>query len=379
MSSPSKRFVGPAVVVAFVALATIAYVARVQHEMRDYEVYWQASQRALGAEPLYRGTDGHYQFKYLPAFALVSAPLAALPLPTAKAVWFVISVALLGVVLFGSGHLLPRRRRPVWLLVLGALIALGKFYGHELVLGQTNLLMTALVLGAMSLLARGRDRAAGLTIGAAVLAKPYAILLLPYLIAVRRYRAAVGVLAVMVAGVLLTVVRYGVVGGIELHWRWLETIVGSSPSTIATQDNVSLFAMYAKWLGEGTPATTLAVGSIALVVGVVAWVLVRRPVVDGEYLEIGLILTVLPLVSPQGWDYVLLTATPGVMLTLDSLDRLPRGRAVLIGVALVTMGLSLFDVMGQLTYAAFMRWSIVTLAALVLVAALTELRLRHLA
>lgn len=365
--------------VGVVALASVAYTARVRHEMRDFEVYWQAGQRAAHAEPLYRETDGHYQFKYLPAFAIVAAPLAALPLPTAKAVWFGLSVILLATVVIVSLRLIERRRQPVWLLALGIVVVLGKFYGHELVLGQTNLAMTALILIGTAQLLRGHDLTAGLSVGAAVLAKPYAILLLPYLIAIRRFRAAGGVLAVMVVGVLLTMLIYGPVGALDLHWRWLDTIVGSSPSTIATQDNVSLFAMFAKWLGTGTLATTLAFASIGVLAGVVARVLARRPTVGGEYLEVALVLTLLPLVSPQGWDYVLVLATPGVVLTLDALDRLPRRHAVVAAVALVTMGLSLFDLMGRAAYAAFMNWSVLTLCALVLVAMLSELRARQLA
>ena len=42
--------------------------------MVDFEVYRTAAGRALDAENLYRPIDGHYQFKYLPAFALAMAP-----------------------------------------------------------------------------------------------------------------------------------------------------------------------------------------------------------------------------------------------------------------------------------------------------------------
>ena len=40
--------------------------------MADFEVYWTAANRALDAQPLYQPADGHYQFKYLPAFAFLS-------------------------------------------------------------------------------------------------------------------------------------------------------------------------------------------------------------------------------------------------------------------------------------------------------------------
>jgi len=42
-----------------------------------------------------------------------------------------------------------------------------------------------------------------------------------------------------------------------------------------------------------------------------------------DYLDAALLLFVIPLLSPQGWDYVLLVATPAVMLLLDRLEEFP--------------------------------------------------------
>ena len=55
-----------------VALACLIVVAGVwvytfKAEMPDFEVYWRTGARAAHAEPLYRVTDGEYQFKYFPA------------------------------------------------------------------------------------------------------------------------------------------------------------------------------------------------------------------------------------------------------------------------------------------------------------------------
>ena len=37
-----------------------------------------------------------------------------------------------------------------------------------------------------------------------------------------------------------------------------------------------------------------------------------------------LLLTLIPLLSPQGWDYVFLVSTPAIMLLVNYEDRLPR-------------------------------------------------------
>ena len=67
------------------AIAVAAFTRRSQREMYDFDVYRVAGVRAAAAEPLYRAEDGHWQFKYLPAFALAIAPLAQVPPVAARA------------------------------------------------------------------------------------------------------------------------------------------------------------------------------------------------------------------------------------------------------------------------------------------------------
>ncbi len=57
-------------VVLLFAVAAVVFARRSHREMLDFEVYRVAGARAAAAEPLYRAEDGHWQFKYLPAFAL---------------------------------------------------------------------------------------------------------------------------------------------------------------------------------------------------------------------------------------------------------------------------------------------------------------------
>ena len=81
---------------------------------------------------------------------------------------------------------------------------MAKFYGHELVLGQVNLLFAVIVLLARSLVVRaGREAAAGLLVALAVVVKPYAVIFLPWLGgAARPRRALAAALAGMVAALL---------------------------------------------------------------------------------------------------------------------------------------------------------------------------------
>ena len=67
-------------------VAAVAFERRSRHEMYDFEVYRVAGARGAAGESLYRAEDGHWQFKYLPMFTFVIAPLSKLPTVKAKGV-----------------------------------------------------------------------------------------------------------------------------------------------------------------------------------------------------------------------------------------------------------------------------------------------------
>jgi hypothetical protein len=85
-----------------------------------------------------------------------------------------------------------------------------------------------------------------------------------------------------------------------------------------------------------------------------------------------------PLLSPQGWDYLLLLGTPAVVCLLDRWSEVTQRWQVATGLSLGLMGLTIFDLMGRTLYTQFMALSIVSLAAMGTAVALTHLRWRAL-
>lgn len=364
------------------ALALVSLVAvfttRVSRKMPDFDVYWTAGARAIAAEPLYRAEDGHFQFKYLPAFALLVSPLAAVPLPLAKAGWFGGSAVLMVVLLWLSLRAMPViRKPPVWLIVL-TFLAMAKFYAHELVLGQVNLLFGVLVVLAIVWMRGGREIPAGLLLALAVVVKPYAAIFVPWLVT-RRSRAA---FLAMSAGLLVLlavpIARYGWDGNLQLLADWWRTVTSTTAPNLLNPDNVSLSAMFAKWLGPGSQASLLAAMTGAVLLALAGIVIAGRgrlPVPDP--LEGALLLMLIPLLSPQGWDYVFLIGTPAVMLLINELSSLPRELRYATIAAIAVAALSIFDLMGRTAYSTFMRLSLITICFLIQAAALIALRFRR--
>ena len=362
-------------------VAVVLYDTSIKRRnMVDLGVYRVAAGRALAAEPLYREDDGHYKFKYLPAFAFAMAPFAWLDAPTGKALWFGLSVGLLAALLRWSIWAIPRRRPSPTLLIVLTVIVMAKFYGHELTLGQSNILLGTVVVAALVAVEAGAPLVAAALFGLAVFVKPYAVILLPWVLVSCGLVPTLVSAAVVAAGLLLPALAYGWQGNIDLLTAWWATVTGSTASTLIGGDSVSVAAMWGKWLGVGTTATVLATLSGLLLLGLAAFVwLRRRPVETPDYLEIALLMVLIPLLSPQGWDYVLLLSTPAVALLIDRWSDLGPAWRVLVAVSLGVMGLAIYDVLGRELYGQFMALSIVSVCALGVVASLAHLRVRALA
>ena len=364
------------------AVASLAMYAaiRAHRDLTDFEVYRRAATRAAAAEPLYRADDGHYQFKYLPAFAVAARPLTWMSPETAKLVWFALSFGMVLVFVRTLVVAVPDRRFPA--LGLGALtgVVTAKFFVRELALGQTNALLGLLLLLPAVVGTSRRPRLTGVLVGAAVFVKPYAVLFLPWLVFTQPLGATVAAAGTLAAGLVLPASVYGWSGNLGLLRDWYHTVQDTTAPNLVHPDNVSLASMWAKWLGVGAPSSALAVASGAALVAVIAGVaLGRRRVRRPGYLEGGLLMLAMPLLSPQGWDYMLLLGTPALVAAIDRWRELPTAwRVALVAIAIVfATPLRLFVPVE--TYNAAMSTGATSLAALVLVALGAYLRGRSLA
>jgi len=365
---------------ALAIIAIPAFTYKASARMPDFEVYWRAASRAMAGESLYRAEDGHWLFKYLPAFAVVAMPIAVLPLQVAKAIWFTATVATLVLLLRATPSLLSELRKPRWVLVLGTFLVMGKFYLHEIVLGQTNLMFVAVITAALLALKHKQEVLAGLLVVCAIILKPYAVILLPWLLARRQRGSIVAAAMGMTAALLLPVFRYGFADTVQLHVDWWRTVLTSTEPNLPNPDNVSWLSMYSKWFHLGGLAESLALATAVIMFAVVVYVYrLRGGVSFPELLEGALLLILMPLLSPQGWDYVLLVATPAIMCLVNYEDRLASPMRALTIAAMVIIGFSIYDVIGRTAYRAFMRASGITLCFFVIIAALTALRRRQVA
>lgn len=366
----------------FAALAVLVvssvYVVRIHRGMVDFEVYYRAGHRVWAGEPLYQESDGHYMFKYLPASALIDAPLAALPLDVAKPIWFAISV---GAMLWSFSLVQQIAAEPgVRRLWLVPALVLAKYFLRELRLGQINILVMAVLLfGVRALMRRTprQDIAAGAAAGVAAALKPYSALMVPYLILTGRWRSLAAALGVFAAAMAAPSIFYGVAGNVHELQEWARTLARSTPGELANNDNVSVLALFEKWSGDPARAlwlTGIVLGILAIVM--LAVVVRGRGRGDGPALEGAMVLALVPLVSPMGWDYNFLLALLAVALLVKHFSSFPAVVQVTLAADFAVIGLVVYDLIGRHAYATFMQWSVTTVNFLIVIAALAWLRFR---
>jgi hypothetical protein len=361
-----------------IALAVWLYVAKASARMPDFEVYWRAGARAVAAEPLYRSE--FYELKYFPAFAILAIPLGMLPHDAAKVVWFALSAAALVALLPLSVAILPDRRKSTTFLIWALLIGLGKYYAEDLVLGQINTLVALAVTCTILAFAARREALAGALLAFAVVLKPYALILVPWVLARRRPRSIVAVTIGLIIGCALPLLFYSFDETIALHRDWWHIVTTTTGETLLDQRNVSLASTWAKWLGIGPAAAWLATGiSAALLLAAAVVFLRRNGVAHPDGLEAGMLIAMTPLISPQGWDYVLVLATVAMVYVVNDIGRLPRLVSLPTYTAIAAIGLSLYDLVGRRILNILLDLSVITVGMLVLMGALVTLRMRKLA
>jgi hypothetical protein len=349
-------------------------------ELVDFAVPHKAAARFLAREPLYRPSDGHYQYKYLPTFAAVMVPFTFVPKRAAEAAWFTLTVMMAWGLVRLSIAALPDRRVSARALFWIVLLLNGKFLVKELAFGQFNLPVAILLLCAVIAAQHNRRLAAGAAVAAAVFVKPYALVLLPWLAWTVGAESLVVFAAVVAAGLLLPAAWYGWDGNLNLLYEWYRTVSDTTAPNLLGADNISFVSMWAKWLGPGLLASRLALASMALTLAAGAAMMARRKrVAEPNYLEGAYFMFLVALLSPQGWDYVLVIGLPAYVCLVDRWKELSLPWQAVATTGIVLTSFMIFDLLRRPLYTFAMHWGVVTVGAVLIAATLIRLRWRALA
>ena len=357
----------------------------------DLVVYYETWQRVLAGQDMYHRLELQpptpTAYIYPPPFALVFAPLGALPYAGVRFLWCLGS-GLLALRALDVGLRMVQRggqpRHPWLTPALGAALWL-RFVLDDLGHGQVNTLVTALAVEGAWRAERGRERSGALCLAAAIALKlTPALLLLGYLLAGRRSMVLRTSLAV--AGwLLLPGLVYGVGGAATLLVRFVGDVTGWNYALhVCVPANASLTGLVHHLLvgfapHAGAPpvpallaldpawARGLASGLGLLVAAALGWWVVRTRPEPAR--RTAVLLAAVPLISPVTWKHHLTGLLLAYLLAARSLleERASRpARAVLlVGIALTA--LSTRALVGRGLSDALLRWGGVTIGVALLV------------
>ena len=377
MRSTLKYLAVPLFIAVF---ASAIYVARIHVEMVDFEVYREAAGRAMHAENLYRPEDGHYQYKYLPPFAFAMAPFAVGGDAYARLVWYALAWGLLCLFVRWSAEALPEKRLSIKALVWIAVLFMGKSYAHEVQLGQTNVLLGVVLMAALLAAEAGERMAAGALVALGVFVKPYALLFVPWVWVIAGLPGLAATAVVLAVVSLLPAFAYGWQGNIDQILGWYRTVTDTTAPNLLIPENVSFATTWAKWIGVGPAAARLATITSVASLGVATFIVARRHTVrEPAYLEFGALMLLIPMLSPQGWDYVFLIATPALLIVGDRWREMTLPWRAIAALAFFGLGFTFFDAMRRTLFVWAMSISFIPICAMLLFACLVNLRLRRLA
>jgi hypothetical protein len=215
-------------------------------------------------------------------------------------------------------------------------------------------------------------------VGAATTLKPYGLAFLPYLIFTRRWRALASGLGFLTLALVAPALLYGWSGAIEQHRNFITVLFGSTPRALLNEDNTPLVGFFTKWVGPGELAWTLS-GVVFAVIAVVVLlvVLAGLDLRDAAVLDGAVLLALIPLVEPLGWDYLNLTSVLAVMLLIQhGAAFAPPWRSLLIG-NLAVIAVAISAVIGDRAFAVYEALVLPTVNFLVVLGFAAALRFKR--
>lgn len=349
----------------------LIYQFFVKKDMTDFGVCYKAGKRIVKGEMLYQISDGHLQFKYLPASAVIFSVLTLFPFEMAKVLWYFIELFLLFLCLTISYDLLPEKHKKKGLVVVLTFLVLLKFIGREIELGQVNVLIAFLLIMMVKALVERKEWQVGSLWGFSLIFKPYALVFLPYFILKKKIKTLASGLGILVASFVLPVFFYGFKQSFFVLKEWQRTLSLSTPALLDHYDNSSVYAFFLKNLPADKDEWAWILSlCLALLIGFfLLWMMhsgKRSRVTQPEVLESSFLFIMIPFFSPLSWHYNYLYAILAVVFLMNWIDKFsPVMKYVLIA-NFIFIGASLREILGKGMFRFYTQHSLVVVSFLIL-------------
>jgi hypothetical protein len=327
----------------------------------DFTVYRDAAAAVLhGQDPYVIRNVRGWAYVYPPPYSIVMVPFALLPLPVSVLAWYFVCAGLTVSAVSMSGRLagtgVTSERKRLAILFIPALIV-SVWFTVGLTRGQASVLMSWLVIAAISWEKKGRTAAGAACLGGAVLLKAFALTLLCYYVWRGKWKMVGATLvAILLGGLIVPSAVFGWHGNLHYIGEWTHEVAGPALGSESSRSHSELYDQLLSMerprnqdLGSvlqrlaGGNQTRLMVLALAAALALPIWILGRKANAHSEPLILGSVVVWMLLVSPVAEDhYFSLYVLPAAYALAASMDanRLTRrfGYAALTVVGLLNVG-----------------------------------------
>lgn len=223
-------------IVLLIVFVSVGKQLRREQSRGDVEVYVHAARLVLAGQDIYATPESRGQLYYLypPLLAVLVIPLVPLPGEAVILLWCLLNIFLAWWVVAAfyaamtkeSFFALPVRTR--WIISFFSLLLSLRSILYHLDLAQANIAVMAVAVFGLWLLKRDRKLWAGALIGASVVLKVLTLPLLPLLVGRREWRLLAGVVAGIVAALLLPALFVGFERNLSYLDYWFNHVLLSS-------------------------------------------------------------------------------------------------------------------------------------------------------
>ena len=281
----------------------------------DFRVYHHAAQRFLAKQELYvQDSPAITPFKYSPFFAFAFSPLGLLPIHAAAGVFFAVNfLATIALFLFArkltAKQGIPKRR--AFLIYLLTAVFMFRYVLLNWDSGQAVILMLCLVAMSLYFFSEGKDVPGAALLACAILIKYTPAIVIPYLVARRKFKAAAWTALFLAALLILPAVCVGFRQEMRYLFAWFPSIISTSLDQGSYFDfmNQSIFSMVLRLAADSPYKGNLlsldfhSALMLAYAVSCVLYLLALVPKKgkDTRAIDYALLFVCIPLFNPNGW------------------------------------------------------------------------------
>jgi alpha-1,2-mannosyltransferase len=311
-----------------------------RHDFFDLRIYVSAMRWWADGHPLYDyaqpdRVQGELYFTYPPFAAALLRPLAEIPVGATIVIFLIGTAVAIGVTTWWLVHPVAlRHAQPPWFVagIAIPLVFVIEPTRETFTFGQINMLLVVLVLGDLLLLVPRNSRWAGVGVGLATALKLYPGIFIVYLLAARRWRAAITASAAAAGATLLAAAMAP-----QDSWQfwtrelWSTDRVGRTDYT----GNQSLLGLIGRAALPADPSSLVWAALVALIAGYGLWRAAQAARAGDEVAGLALAGLVGALASPIAWTHHVYWFVPAFVVLVDAglRERDLRPRLALLGLA----------------------------------------------